>query len=411
MNQDYRQVLAAIREEEVVGFLQELVRIPSVFNPDRPGENESQVAQFVARYLEKMGLEVHVEEVAPGRPNVIAFLHGRGPGPCLLLEAHSDVVTPGDPAEWSHDPFGGKVVGRRLYGRGACDTKNGIAAAIMAVKAIKEAGASFPGSIMLAVPVDEEGLMLGIKHFIQQGWADKVDAAIICEPEDNRLCLTQKGAMRVLVRIRGKMAHGAMPRSGANPNTRMAAFILAVADYERAEIARLGCHPYLGYPSLTPTVVRAPATGEGQLNVIPQDCLVAYDIRTVPGQDHKQILADLTAIARRLKESDPEECTIDLELIEERPVTETAKEEPVVQALARAYRLVTGREPVYDGVPGATDGTFLWAWKGIPIVTTGSGVREVPHQKDEWVDIDQLLETTRLYALGILEYLRTVRKG
>lgn len=405
MKPGYGRVLAAISERDVVSLLQDLVRIPSVYNPEVPGQNEERVADYVAAFLRNLGAEVHVEEVAPGRPNVIGLIRGTRPGPCLLLEAHSDVVTPGDPAGWTHAPFGAEIVGRRLYGRGACDTKNGITSALMAVKAVLESGVNFPGTIMLVVPVDEEGMMLGIKHFINQGWADNVDAALICEPEDNRICVAQKGAMRVLVHIKGKQSHGCMPFAGINPNLRMAEFILEAAAYERREVERLGRHPHLGVPSLTPTVVRAPAQGEGQFNVVPADCLIAYDIRTVPGQDHKTLYHDLQGIAQQLRETDAEKINFELSWIEDRPVTQTPVQEPIVQAVARAYRLLTGQEPVYDGVPGATDGTFLAAWKNIPVVVTGSGVREVPHQYDEWVDIDQLLETTRLYALSILEFL------
>lgn len=401
----HQEVLAKIREEEVVGLLRDLIRIPSVFVPDKPGSNEERVAHYVAEYLQKMGLEVHVEEAAPGRPNVIGILKGEKPGKTILLEAHTDVVTPGNLSLWTHDPFGAEVEGRRIYGRGACDTKNGIASAIMAVKAIKEAGVKIPGKIVLAVPVDEEGMMIGIKHLIKRGWTKGVDAALICEPEDNRICIAQKGAMRVMVLVKGKQAHGCMPYAGVNPNTRAAKFITAVAELEKRETERLGRHRYLGLPSLTPTVVRAPAFGEGQLNVMPAECSVALDIRTVPGQNHNEIWEELNAIARRIEEEDREGIKFELEWIEDRPVTEVSMDEPLVRAVSEAYRELTGKEPVYDGVPGATDGTFLQAWANIPVVVTGSGVREVPHQPDEWVDIDQLLETTKLYALTILKFL------
>ncbi|HHW18068.1 MAG TPA: M20 family metallopeptidase [Firmicutes bacterium] len=399
------QVLKHIDETEVVGLLCDLIKIPSVFIPDQPGCNEEKVALYVADYLRGMGLEVHVEEVAPGRPNVIGILRGKRPGKCILLEAHTDVVTPGNRALWSHDPFGAEIVGRRIYGRGACDTKNGITSAIMAVKAIMASGIEFPGKIILAIPVDEEGMMIGVKDMIRKGWTKGVDGALVCEPEDNRICVAQKGAMRVLVTVRGKQAHGCMPYAGVNPNTRAAKFISAVAQFEQREVARLGRHEYLGYPSLTPTVVRAPAVGEGQLNVIPAECSIALDIRTVPGQDHRQIFEELKKIAATIEQEDTQGIRIELDWIEDRPVTEVAKDEPIVVAVAEAYRELTGKEPVYDGVPGATDGTFLQAWGGVPVVVTGSGVREVPHQPDEWVDIDQLMETTRLYALSILKFL------
>jgi succinyl-diaminopimelate desuccinylase len=406
MQPDHQQVIAAIKENEVIELLQNLIRIPSVVIPDLPGHNEERVAHYVADVLSKLGAEVHVEDVEPGRPNVIGIVRGKKPGKCLLLEAHTDVVTPGDRSGWKYDPFGAEIVGRRIYGRGACDTKNGITSAIMAIKGILDAGIDFPGTIKLAMPVDEEGMMIGIKHFIKQGWADDVDAALICEPEDNRICIAQKGAMRVLVYIKGKQAHGCMPYSGVNPNIRMARFISAVAAYEERERRRLGRHQYLGVPSFTPTVVQAPAEGVGQVNVIPECCSIAYDIRTITGQNHEQVFADLKAIAKQLEDTDQDKIEIKLEWIEDRPVTETEKDEPLVQAVVAAYQDVTGKEAVYDGVPGATDGTFLMSQKNIPVVVTGSGVREVPHQYDEWVDIDQLMETTRIYALAILRYLK-----
>jgi len=95
----------------------------------------------------------------------------------------------------------------------------------------------------------------------------------------------------------------------------------------------------------------------------------------------------------------------EIDVFEDRPWTKTERDEPIVQAVAKAYRLVTGKEPVYNGVPGATDGTFIKAWANVPIVTTGAGDRMVPHQKDEWVDIDQLVEATKIFAVSILEFL------
>ncbi len=96
----------------------------------------------------------------------------------------------------------------------------------------------------------------------------------------------------------------------------------------------------------------------------------------------------------------------EIDIFEDRPWTQTDKTEPIVQAVDKAYRLVTGKETIYNGVPGATDGTFINAWANIPIVTTGAGGRMIPHQKDEWIDIDQLVEAARIFAIGILEFLK-----
>jgi succinyl-diaminopimelate desuccinylase len=397
----FRELLEAvwrrIDREELARFARELVRIPSVYRPEEADGNEERVARFLADYLEREGFEVHTEEVAPGRPNVWAVWEGEGPGKTLLFEGHTDVVTEGRAEDWSHPPFGAELVGELIYGRGACDTKGNLAAAVMAVRAIKDSGVSFPGKLILCHPVDEEGMMIGIKAFIERGHAEGVDAAIVCEPEENQLCIKQKGALRVEVTVRGKMAHGAMPLSGVNPVTRAARFVVAVEKLEREEMERHGEDPFLGYPSLTPTILMGPDFGEPQINVIPASAYVALDIRTVPGQSHEEIVGCLEEIIAQLGSEDPD-FDARLEVIEERPWTETRMEELLVRAMAAAYTELTGEEPRYNGVPGATDGTFLSTWANIPIVTTGAGDREIPHHKDEWVSVDELFTTCKLYA-------------
>ncbi len=381
----------------------ELVRIPSVYRPEEPDGNEANVARFVADYLEQSGFGVQVEDVAQGRPNVWAVWEGDRPGKTLLFEAHTDVVTEGSVEDWDHLPFGAERVGGRIYGRGACDTKGNLAAAVVAVRAIRDSGVPFPGRLVLCHPVDEEGMMAGIKAFIERGHAQGVDAAVICEPEENQLCIGQKGALRVEVTVRGTMAHGAMPRSGVNPVTRAARFVVAVEQLEKEEVARHGEDPFLGYPSLTPTILMGPDCGEPQINVIPASAYVALDIRTVPDQSHEELVKRLQDILAKLASEDPD-FDATLEVIEVRPPTETPKDEPLVSAMAKAYEHLTGEEPSYNVVPGATDGTFLHAWAGIPIVTTGAGDREIPHHTDEWVDEEELLTTCKLYAATAMYY-------
>src|SRR5512139_4179772 len=182
-----------MKRDALIKLTQDLIRIPSV---RKEGGNEEKVAHFLSNLLEEMGLDVVVEEVEPGSPNVIAVLQGESDGPCLMLECHTDVVTEGDASEWKYGPFEGRLSGNRIYGRGACDTKGNLAAAVQAVKAISRSGIPFNGKILLGILVDEEGMMSGVKHFIRQGWANNVNAAIICEPVESQLCITQKGAMR-----------------------------------------------------------------------------------------------------------------------------------------------------------------------------------------------------------------------
>ena len=419
------RLLKEIKKGELVQLTQDLIRIPSV---RRQGQGEQKIALYLSRLLEGIGLDVVVEEVESGSPNIIAVLHGESEGPCLMFECHTDVVTEGDASEWKYGPFDGRLVGNRIYGRGACDTKGNLAAAVMAVQAINQSCIPFKGKILLGILVDEEGLMSGVKHFIRQGWANGVNAAIICEPVDNQLCITQKGALRAELTTSGKMSHGAMPLAGLNPIPPMISILEKMRQLEEEEIERLGKDVFLGYPSITPTVLQAPVKGEPQLNVIPYQCRALLDIRTVPGQSHEALKKQLEDIVQEEEravnvslDSGPlKEMRETLEkglskgisfqskvnVFEDRPWTKTSREERIVLAVSKAIRSVTGEEPTYGGVLGATDGTFLSAWAGIPIVTIGAGKWMIPHQKDEWVSVEDLELTAKIYAASALEFLR-----
>jgi succinyl-diaminopimelate desuccinylase len=419
-----------IRRKELIQLTQELVRIPSVRREEGLG-GEEDVALFLANYLEDAGLEVVVEEVEPRSLNVMAVLERGRDGPCLMFECHTDVVTEGDASEWKYAPFGGKILGNRIYGRGACDTKGNLAAAIQAIQAIIRLDLPFSGKILLGILADEEGIMRGVKHFIRQGWAKGVDAAVICEPVENHLCIAQKGAIRAELMTSGKMSHGAMPLAGLNPIPPMISILEKIRQLEAEEVERLGKDPLLGFPSMTPTVIQGPAKGDPQLNVIPSRCRAFLDVRTIPGQSHEILMRRLEDIVKEeerliraslasgpLKEmreklqkglSKGIEFQAKIDFFEDRPWTKTPREEPIVQAVSRAYRAVAGKEPIYDGVPGATDGTFLSAWANIPIVTVGAGKWTIPHQKDEWVSVEALSHAAKIYAGAAIEFLGIAR--
>jgi len=403
INDAEKRVLEHLDPDEAIRWTQELVRIPSVYRP-QTGETEEQAARWVEKRFKEMGLETHWQVVEPGRPNVIGVYGQLGQGPCLMFEGHTDVVTEGDRAAWKHDPFGAEIENGRIYGRGAADMKGGLVAAMLATKAVIESGVKLGGSILIGALADEEGLMKGVKHFVKSGWAEKVSAAIICEPEDNRLCIVQKGVMWVRILVTGKMAHGCMPLTGVNPIYHVAALLAELKALEGDEIARHGSDAYLGQPSITPTIVRSPVRGEAQNNVMPGQCTLTLDIRLIPGQSAEELEERTRDIFRRLKAKDAT-FEADLEVIESRSPTAVSRDERIVVQLANAYRDVTAKEPVYGGVPGTTDGTILFARGGVPIVTCGPGDTLIPHQVDEYLDIEQLIEATKVYAVTALRYL------
>ncbi len=393
--------------ERVIGLTRDLVRVRSVVDREA-GTTEAEAAALVAAILTDSGFQPLIEEVAPDRPNIICDWSGTDFDPLrdrtLMFEGHTDVVTEGDSALWTRPPFAADLVEGCVYGRGSADMKGGVAAAITALEAIRAVAPDLRGRIRLGFVVDEEGMMLGIKHFIARGWADEVDGAIVCEPEENEICLFQKGAMRVGVRFAGVMSHGAMPYAGVNPITALADFVGRTESFQRQEQERLGPHAQLGLPWFTPTVVRAPPGGEAQLNVMPALADLSLDIRTIPGQVHADILEALQGIAGEVERRSLG-LSVSLDCFESRPWTETFADNPLVRAIERAYPAILGTAPRYGGVPGATDGTFLSATAGVPVVIIGPGDRTIPHRCDEFVRTGELVEAARLYAAIAILYL------
>ncbi len=402
------QVLRKIDSDEVVELTRALVRIPSVYRPGDPDGTEARVAAFVESWLRREGFQVEIQEVAPGRPNVIGSLGEKSAGrKSLLLEGHTDVVTEGDPNEWSHPPFAAELVNGRIYGRGSADMKSGLAAAMVAFAAFKRAGVTPRGKLVVGALVDEEDGMLGVRHLVKTAVGKDLDAAIICEPEENELCLEQRGVVWARFRLRGKMAHGAMPEAGINPITCLGGLLREVPALERRLRKRCERSRYLRPPTATPTIVQAPPRGVGvpQSNVIPAVAEMTLDIRLTPGIDADGIREEMEALCRKAAEAQPA-VKVEWESVNPfRLATRVDKSEALVQAMIKGVRKATGRAPKYGGVPGSTDGTILRMELGIPIVTCGPGNRLIPHQVDEYVEVAEVVDAARIYAASALNYL------
>jgi succinyl-diaminopimelate desuccinylase len=362
----------------------------------------------VEAWLRREGFTVEVQQVAPGRPNVIGTLGDKRAGQrSLLLEGHTDVVTEGDPKEWSRPPFGGDLVDGRIYGRGTADMKGGLAAAMVAAAAFRRAGVEPPGKLVVGALVDEEDRMLGARHLVTTPVGRELDAAIICEPEDNELCLVQRGVVWARIRVRGKMAHGAMPEAGLNPVTALGAMLREVPALERRIRRRCERSPHLRPPTVTPTIVHAPPKGIGvpQSNVIPAFAEMTLDVRVTPGIGADELRGELEAVCRAGEQAVPG-LKVEWEPVNAfRLATKVDKSEPIVQAMIAGVKKATGRAPRYGGVPGSTDGTILRMELGLPIVTCGPGNRLIPHQVDEFVEIQQLVDAARIYAASALKFL------
>lgn len=403
---DVMAALAALDAAALLAFTQRLVQTPSVVLPGVAGANEQAAAQLVFDQLCEWGMEPRWEEVAPGRPNVVADLRGsQGDGPLLLFEGHTDVVTPGDRAAWSDDPFSGAIRDGRLYGRGAADMKSGLAAMLFAARALQQAGAPFRGRVRLLVPVDEEGLMIGIKALVADGYAAGALGAIICEPEEYEVCIAQKGSLRLRLVAHGRVAHGAMPYAGVNALAGMVRLLAQILELEASLQQQHGTHPLLGALHITPTVARAPIGGDpAQMNVLPDLCDAFLDIRSLPAIEHADLIAQVRGLMEGLAAATPG-LRFDLEVIDDRPSTEIAPDHPLADAIVAAHERIYGVRPVYGGVPGSTDGTIITRDAGVPVVVYGPGAKHVPHQPDEWVAVDDIVRTAQVYILAALRLL------
>ena len=399
------RVLSEITEREVVDLAAELVRIPSVFRPGEPEANEQAVARAVETWFRRQGFSIEVQQVAPGRPNVIGWLDGTSPGETLCLEGHTDVVTEGDPAAWRHSPWSGLIEDGQLYGRGSADMKGGLAAAMVAVAAVRRAGVPLAGRLMVAALVDEEDTMSGAKHFVGTSLGRAISAAIICEPEQNELCLEQKGVLWARVTVHGRMAHGAMPYAGVNPIAAAGQFLARLPQLERRIRRGVRRSRFLGVPHVTPTIVRGPVGHVAQNNVIPATAELRLDVRLTPGLEPGGVLGAIEDLAQDTERRCPG-TRITVEPVEApRPATRVDRGEEIVKALEWAVRRVSKRRPVFGGVPGSTDGTILRMTLGVPIVTFGPGNRLIPHQVDEHVPVAELVEASRCYAATALRFL------
>ena len=399
------RALACVDDAELIDLTRALIRISSVVRPGEAGATEAAVARHVEAWLTKQGFDVEIQDVAPDRPNVVAWLGEKGSGKSLLLEGHTDVVTEGNPAEWMHPPFDADLVDGRIYGRGAADMKSGLAAAMVAAAAIKRSGTTLNGRLVVGALVDEEGDMIGVKHLCTTPIGRELDAAIICEPEQNELCLEQRGVVWARVAIRGRMAHGAMPEAGVNPITALGALLQEVPALERRLRKLCRKSPHLRPPTVTPTIVRAPVQGVEQSNVIPSGARLLLDVRLTPGPDEATVTREIDTACRQAMARCPGS-TIEWAPVNGfRLATRVERSEPLVRAMVAGVRRATGRRAVFGGVPGSTDGTILRMQLGIPIVTCGPGHRLIPHQADEYVEVAELVDAAKIYVASALNFL------
>jgi acetylornithine deacetylase len=348
--------------EELVASL---VAIESV-NPDLVpgGAGEARIADFVAERLRDAGLEVELDEAAPGRPSVIAVAPGTGGGRSLMLNAHLDTVG----VEGMERPFEPVVRDGRLHGRGAFDMKAGLAACMLAAERLRSEGLA--GDVVVTAVADEEYASIGIQSVLKRR---RTDVAIVTEPTALRVCVAHKGFVWAEIETTGRAAHGSRPAEGDDAITRMAPALTRLAELQSA----LDSFP--GHELVGPGSVHASLIDGGQeLSSYPARCLLSLERRTVPGETAEDVRSECDALVEGIEGTQAR-----LGLVRE-PFSVDPGEE-VVQAVARAAEAVTGRPAELYGETYWMDAAFIQA-AGIPTVVFGPAGQGA-HAVDEWVDL------------------------
>jgi acetylornithine deacetylase/succinyl-diaminopimelate desuccinylase family protein len=417
-------------QDFVVDLTRQLVGYKSInpnFINNPESSQETEVQQFLEEVMQDIGLDTTSWEAFPGRPNLVGRLPGQGEGRSLIFNGHIDVVPPGDEKKWTYDPWGSDLVAGRLYGRGTYDMKGGVAAFVAATKAIQDAEIGLDGRLELHSVVDEEAGGGGTKAAIEKGYL--ADAAIVAEPTDGEILPAEGGLSWVRATISGRSAHAGWryaqiypqgrddaPEShGVNAIEKGLKFLQAVRELER-EWALYKHHPLLppGITTINPGVISGGVgLGDNGLPIIttnpamiPDVCVIDFDLKFLPTETLAQVQAEFEAFVEAFAQTDPwlkdhpPQLQWHLSNINFPPVA-TPVDHPLVQALQDTRRQL-GLTSHLSGFVAVTDAAF-YAGAGVaPVIygPTGAGL----HGEDEYVEIDSLTETAKVYAGTVLQW-------
>jgi succinyl-diaminopimelate desuccinylase len=406
---------------EIVDFTSALIRVPTV-NP--PGEAYEDCARLIGESLQAKAFEVEYFP-AEGRPehtrshpriNVVGLRRGRSLRPAVHLNGHFDVVPAG--SGWTVDPFAGLVRDGRIYGRGACDMKAGIAAAVFAAEGIRRAGVELNGSIEISGTVDEEsGGFAGVAWLAEHGRLSSArsDYVIIPEPLNvDRICIGHRGVYWFEVETRGRVAHGSMPFLGVSAIDHMT----RIVDRLRSELV-----PMLASRTTTMPVVPG-AARHATLNIngisggqpvdgiqtpcVADRCRAVFDRRFLPEEPIDLVRNEIRALVDRVAKDTPDISFDIRDLMIVHPVS-TPEHSPLVAALDHGVRRVLGRDAAHVASPGTYDQKHVDRIGGIRhCVAYGPGILDLAHQPDEWCALDDLVNATKVMAVAILELTETI---
>ena len=382
---------ASVDVEELLAYAGALIGAPS----ENPGGTEDEAASVAADILTSLGATPEIVRGDEGRPSVVARF-GDQARPSLAWNGHLDTVPAGSPDAWTSPPFAGEIRDGKLIGRGACDMKGAIAAALASAAAIARVGVPLAGSLWFHLAADEELAGIhGTKVLWERGMLDQ-DAAIVGEPTELQLGMAQRGGAWVTATAHGRAAHGSQPHRGVNAITSIARLLLrleeALPDLK---------HPLIGGPTVNAALIE----GGSAPNVVPDRCVVDIDRRLLPGEgDPAAVLAPFRRVIDEIRADHPE-VRIDVTIREWTDAAEASPDERIVRLARAAVTEAGGGPPAAAGFSGITDARYYLNEAKIPTVILGPGSITMAHTADEWVAVDELVAAARAYARLFLGFL------
>ena len=361
---------------ELARLTAELVAIDSV-NPSLVvgGAGETEIAGFVASWLEQAGLEVETLEPVPGRPSIVGVVRGSGGGRSLMLNAHLDTVG----VAGMEAPFSGRVEGGRLYGRGSLDMKGSLAAIMLAGREAVQR--ELRGDVVVAAVADEEAGSVGTEAVLERY---RTDAAIVAEPTWLELAIGHRGFVGLEVEVSGRAAHGSRPERGIDAIVRMGRVLVGLEQLDR-RLQAAERHPLLGTGSAHASVIE----GGQELSSYPERCLLLAERRTLPGETAAHVERELEAILAEAGRDDPD-FRAEVRVPFARDSYEIAPDDPFAELVGRH-----AGNPEIGGMPFWADSGLIAA-AGIPTVLFGPG-GEGLHETEEWVELADLRRCLEVY--------------
>lgn len=381
----------AARRDELTEFCRRLIQTPSVNGVHA----ERALAQVIADEAHRLGLSAQLVGEQPQRPNVIVSTRSGAPTGLLLL-GHLDTVPPGDPASWAHPPFAGDIAAGRLYGRGAIDTKGGMAAALYALAALRQAAPDVAAQF-IGVPDEETGATgtLGIKYLSAHGLLQARGALYAYSGRE--IVLGHRGLIRYRVRCAGAAVHTGSSEwqertAGANAVTGLARLLVALEDHP---------FPHSAAPFFEPLrTVITPGTlisGGVSINIVPDQAEALIDVRTTPEADALAIEALFDTAIAAIRAAQPR-LSFTYERLNYLPAAISDAAAPIFAALAGVVEQITGQPPARTVAGPANEG-YLLIEQGIPTVCGFGVIGANAHAVDEYVVVDSLVETAQIFAL------------